>query len=163
MLKISTRALYETGWRKRQADARAKGECGKYVGRGRFAEKGGGQQIGSAFQASADNEKIKAIYGNYGFWAWLRYWYLDSADFITLMLVDKGYYDYDFSEPKHKKRINPSEVTILSDAEVAAELSRAIIPGTNKLVHEQKPLSPEQLQAEVIAEEKQKQEVFSRK
>ncbi len=93
----------------------------------------------------------------------MRYWYLDSADFITLMLVDKGYYDYDFSEPKHKKRINPSEVTILSDAEVAAELSRAIIPGTNKLVHEQKPLSPEQLQAEVIAEEKQKQEVFSRK
>ena len=159
MLKISTRALYETGWRKRQADAREKGECGKYVGRGRFAEKGGGQQVSSTFQASADNEKIKTIYGNYGFWAWLRYWYLDSADFITLMLIDKGYYDYDYSEIEKKKRINPSEVTILSDEEVAAELSKALIPGTNKLVHEPNPTSPEQLQAEVIAEEHKRHKV----
>lgn len=156
MLKVSTRALYETGWRERQADARAKGECGKYVGRGRFAEKGGGQQVGSAFSCSSDNEKIKSLYGNYGFWAWLRYWYLDSADFISLMLVDKGYYDYDFTEPKRRRR-STANVKLMSDDEVAAVLSTAIIPGTDTLVHSVKPTTPSALQAEVMEEERKKQ------
>ncbi|MCM1250267.1 MAG: hypothetical protein NC209_03860 [Alistipes sp.] len=69
------------------------------------------------------------------------------------MLIDKGYYDYDYSEAKKKKRISPSEVTILSDEEVAAELSRAIIPGTSTLVHMQKSLSPAELQSEVMKEQ----------
>lgn len=47
---------------------------------------------------------MKSIYGNFGLWAWLRYWYLDSADYITLMLIDKSYYDYDFSEEAIEKR-----------------------------------------------------------
>lgn len=75
------------------------------------------------------------------------------------MLIDKGYYDYDYSEIEKKKRINPSEVTILSDEEVAAELSKALIPGTNKLVHKPNPTSPEQLQAEVIAEEHKRHKI----
>lgn len=50
-----------------------------------------------------------AVYGNSGFWAWLRYWYLDSADFVTLMLMDKGYYDYDYEKPKEKKARNISK------------------------------------------------------
>lgn len=98
MFKVPTRTLYETGWRKRQADARAKGECGKYVGRGRFAEKGGGQQVASAFLASVHNERIKAIYGNYCFWSWLRYWFIDSKDYLEMIMLDKGYYDYDFED-----------------------------------------------------------------
>lgn len=36
------------------------------------------------------------MYGNYNFWSWMRYWYLDSATYVTVMLLDKGYYDYDF-------------------------------------------------------------------
>jgi hypothetical protein len=84
--------------------ARKKGECGKYVGRGRFAEKGGGQQVGSAFSVSETDERIKALYGNYGFWSWLRYWYLDNSDKTLLMLMDKGYYDYDYAEVEGKEQ-----------------------------------------------------------
>lgn len=45
------------------------------------------------------NEKIKALYGNYCLWSWMRYWFLESAEAITLMLIDKGYYDYDYERP----------------------------------------------------------------
>lgn len=148
MLKISTRALYETGWRKRQADARAKGEHGKYVGRGRFAEKGGGQQVGSAFQASSDNEKIKALYGNYGFWAWLRYWYLDSADFITMMLLDKGYYDYDFSEPKEKHNVPKHNRTHEQTQDLFSRM------GFGKVKQLGTSMNAAELQAEAIFNEK---------
>ena len=149
--KASTRTLYDSGWQCRQADARAKGECGKYVGRGRFAEKGGGQQVASAFPCSSDNEKIKAIYGNYGFWSWLRYWYLDSADFVTLMLLDKGYYDYDYSEPKeaHKTAIKKK-----SDKEVSATLARF---GFNtKLRSRKKSLTAEEMQRIAMEEQNEK-------
>lgn len=153
-LKASTRALYADGWRSRQAKDATWGERGEYGRAGRFAEKGG-QQVGSAFQCTTHNEKIKAIYGNYGFWSWLRYWYLDSADYVTLMLMDKGFYDYDYSEPKPRKPKRPIDTTLMSDDEVAAILSTAVIPGTDTLVHKQ-PLSPSELQAEVMAEEKKK-------
>lgn len=52
----------------------------------------------------------------------MRYWYIDSANFVTLMLIDKGYYDYDFEEPKHKKQSAPTKAK--SDAETAKMLSR---------------------------------------
>lgn len=100
--KSTTRTLYEAGWRIRQAEARANGECGRYVGAGRFAEKGGGQQVGNAFESTSHNERIKALYGNYNFWSWLRYWYLDSADFIAMMAIDKSYFDYDYEEKARK-------------------------------------------------------------
>lgn len=48
------------------------------------------------FDFSAHNERIKGIYGNYNFWSWLRYWYIDTANMVQMMLIDKGYYDYDF-------------------------------------------------------------------
>lgn len=32
----------------------------------------------------------------------MRYWYIDSANFVTLMLIDKGYYDYDYEAPSEK-------------------------------------------------------------
>lgn len=64
------------------------------------------------FDVSAHNERIKAIYGNYCFWAWLKYWYIDSANLVQMMLIDKGYYDYDYDgtlklppmKPKKTKR-----------------------------------------------------------
>lgn len=46
--------------------------------------------------SSSHNERIKYIYGNYNFWSWIRYWYLDTANQVTLILMDKGYYDYDY-------------------------------------------------------------------
>ena len=52
----------------------------------------------------------------------MRYWYIDSANFVTLMLIDKGYYDYDFEEPKHKKQSALTKAK--SDAETAKMLSR---------------------------------------
>lgn len=152
-LKASTRALYDASWRSRQAKDKTWGERGEYGRAGRFAEKGG-QQVGSALQASTDNEKIKALYGNYGFWSWLRYWYLDSADFVTLMLMDKGYYDYDYQEPKQTIKRKTYEESVRSDAEIQEMLSRF---GWGQ--HEKKqPLTPEQLQAEVMAEERKKQQ-----
>ena len=44
------------------------------------------------------------MYGNNGFWSWLRYWYLDNADKTLLMLMDKGYYDYDYAEVEKKEQ-----------------------------------------------------------
>jgi hypothetical protein len=103
--------------------ARANGEFNKYVGRGRFAEKGG-QQVDSFFDVSSDNEKIKHIYGNYGFWSWLRYWYIDTANQVTMMLIDKGYYDYDFERKKGTVRKKSYEGSIKSDSEVRTLLAR---------------------------------------
>ena len=53
--------------------------------RGRYEEKGGGQQVGSLFAEATDNEKIKAIYGNYNLWSWLRYWFLDTENYDTTL------------------------------------------------------------------------------
>lgn len=103
--------------------ARKNGECGKYVGRGRFAEKGG-QQVASFFESSSDNDKIKHIYGNYNLWTWLKYWYLDTANQVTMMLVDKSYYDYDFERKKEKVRQALYEDTVKSESEVRGLLAR---------------------------------------
>ena len=43
------------------------------------------------------------MYGNYNFWSWLRYWYLDSCNMVAMILIDKGYYDYDFEKAPEKK------------------------------------------------------------
>lgn len=102
--------------------ARANGERGKYVGEGRFTEKGG-QQVGAFFDSSSDNEKIKHIYGNYSFWSWLRYWYIDTANQVAMMLIDKGYYDYDF-ERNNAQSLLLYENTVKSDEETRDLLSR---------------------------------------
>lgn len=72
------------------------------------------------------------------------------------MLIDKGYYDYDFTEPKRRRR-STANVKLMSDDEVAAVLSTAIIPGTDTPVHSVKPSTPSALQAEVMEEERKKQ------
>lgn len=56
----------------------------------------------SAFASSTHNERIKAVYGNFCFWSWLRYWHIDTPEYITLMLIDKEFYDYDYEAVKEK-------------------------------------------------------------
>lgn len=73
------------------------------------------------------------------------------------MLMDKGFCDYDYSEPKPRKPKRPIDTTLMSNDDVAAILSTAVIPGTDTLFHKQ-PLSPSELQAEVMRKEELKQE-----
>lgn len=94
-----------------------------------------------------DNEKIKAIYGNYCLWAWLRYWFIDSADYITLLLIDKSYYDYDYQEPKQKRMRN---ITKATDPE---KLKMKL--GMLGIKEQPKPLTPEEAQRIVMEEIKQ--------
>ena len=116
--------------------------------RGRYEEKGGGQQVGSLFAEATDNEKIKAIYGNYNLWSWLRYWFLDTENYVTFMLLDKSYYDYDYEKPS--ERTEAALTAVKSDDELEAKL-RGI--GLN-VRPKKKILTPEELQAEVMGEEK---------
>jgi hypothetical protein len=113
-------------------------------GGGRYEDKGGGQQVGSLFAEATDNEKIKAIYGNYGLWSWLRYWFLDTENYVTFMLLDKGYYDYDYEKPSGKTEA--AITAVKNDAELAEKLK-----GIGFRVR-QKQLTPEELQAEVLGE-----------
>ena len=150
-LKASTRTLYEQCWRSRKAKDKSWGECGEYGGKGRYGEKGG-QQVGNIFSFTSDNEKIKAIYGNYCLWSWLRYWHFDSADYITLMLLDKGYYDYDYEVPreKEKRHENSVERTQAMMNRFGFGKAKSLTPSTDTTL-------AEQLQSEVILEEKKKQ------
>ena len=45
------------------------------------------------------------MYGNYNFWSWLRYWYIDSCNLVTMLLIDKSYYDYDYEKPPEKVEV----------------------------------------------------------
>lgn len=117
-------------------------------GGGRYEEKGGGQQVGSLFAEATDNEKIKAIYGNFGLWSWLRYWFLDTENYVTFMLLDKGYYDYDYEKPS--VRTEAALTAAKSDEELATKLRGM---GLN-VRPKKKPLTPWELQAEVMEEEK---------
>lgn len=53
----------------------------------------------------------------------MRYWYLDTANQVTMMLIDKGYYDYDFERVKAKAQLL-YEDTVKSDSEVRGLLAR---------------------------------------
>lgn len=78
-------------------------KMGKHRGsgeEGRYEEKGGRQQVKSSFGEATDNEKIKAIYCNYNLWSWFRYWWLDTENFFTILLMDKAYYDYVYGRPR---------------------------------------------------------------
>jgi hypothetical protein len=120
-------------------------------GGGRYEEKGGGQQVGSLFAEATDNEKIKAIYGNYNLWSWLRYWYLDTENYVTFMLLDKGYYDYDYEAVKETVRRNETQEQ--KDKRTQKMMDRF---GFGKVKSIKKTLTPEELQAEVMREEKKK-------
>lgn len=121
-------------------------------GGGRYEDKGGGQQVGSLFAEAADYDRMKAIYGNNGFWSWLRYWFLDTENYVTFMLLDKGYYDYDYEKPS--ERTEAALTAAKSDDEIAAQLRGM---GLN-VRPKKKTLTPEELQAEVMREEQLKQE-----
>ena len=69
---------------------------------------------------------------------------MDSADYITLLLMDKGYYDYDYEAVKVIPKQKTYEETVKSDEEIRDILGRF---GWGK-----QKLSPEELQAEVMKE-----------
>ena len=73
------------------------------------------------------------------------------------MLMDKGYYDYDYQKVKPKRKPTKEDTEIWSDDKVAAILGTAMLPNGER-VFKKKPLTPAELQAEVMAEEKKKQE-----
>lgn len=75
------------------------------------------------------------------------------------MLIDKGYYDYDYEKPKEKpKKLTAEQKRMWSDAEVAAVLGRAINPATGKPIFEQqsKPLTPDEMQRIAMQEAREK-------
>lgn len=74
------------------------------------------------------------MYGDYGLWAWLRYWWLDTENYVTLMLADKGYHDYDYTEPPVKRKLTPAQRQIWSDSKLASLLGRAINPATGRRI-----------------------------
>lgn len=83
---------------------------------------------------------MKAVYGGNGFWSWLRYWYIDTENYITWMLLDKSYYDYDYEAAKEKRRLTEEDKKLWSQEKLNAILG----------VGPKKTLTPEELQTEVM-------------
>ena len=54
----------------------------------------------------------------------MRYWYIDTANQVTMMLIDKGYYDYDFEHKKAVAKQMLYEETVKSETEVRGLLAR---------------------------------------
>lgn len=99
--------------------------------------------------ASEHNERIKHIYGNYCFWAWFRYWYIDSVNYVTMLLLDKGYFDYDFEKVDAPVPVVNWEDTIKSDEEVQDILSMF---GMGR----KKPATVEEIQDHIIKQMEEK-------
>ena len=70
------------------------------------------------------------------------------------MLLDKGYYDYDYQEPSERSKAAKSEAK--SDAELAERLRKMGLTVRPKA--KPQPMSAEELQAVVMAEERKKQQ-----
>ena len=73
---------------------------------------------------------------------------MDSAEFVTLMLIDKGYYDYDFKSGDEADKKNEGEGNILkspnlSQEELEAKLANVFGIGTKA---KPKSLPPFELQ-----------------
>lgn len=96
------------------------------------------------FDFSAHNERIKGIYGNYNFWSWLRYWYIDTANIVQMMLIDKGYYDYDFEIE--------TPIILVSNTRKTKEEINQILRNFGLPVEEQ--TEDEKLQEHIMMEEK---------
>lgn len=64
-----------------------------------------------------------------------------------MMLMDKGYYDYDYEAVKEKPVLTAEDREIWSQEKLHAILG---------VKPKKKPLTPEELQAEVMAEEKKR-------
>lgn len=89
------------------------------------------------------------MYGDYCFWSWFRYWYLDSVNYVTLLLLDKGYYDYDHVQPEEKKRIVTYEESVKSDEEVCNLLAGFGL----KQFANKKPKTIDEIQKHIIEQE----------
>ena len=96
---------------------------------------------------SEHNERIKHIYGNFCFWAWLRYWYIDSVNKVTMILMDKSFYDYEYEKVESPTPFVDWEDTVKSEEEVEDML---------KMFHigQRKPETLEDIQNYIIKEEK---------
>ena len=70
------------------------------------------------------------------------------------MLLDKGYYDYDYQEPSERSKAAKAEAK--SDAELAERLRKMGLIVRPKA--KPQPMSAEELQAVVMAEERKKQQ-----
>ena len=92
---------------------------------------------------SEHNERIKYVYGNYCFWAWFRYWYIDSCNLVTLLLADKGYFDYDYEKFGILEDGKDWAETVRSHEEVEA-IASSFGFGTKK------PRTTEEIQAHII-------------
>lgn len=72
------------------------------------------------------------------------------------MLIDKGYYDYDFEHPKGKKRkMTKEEREVWSDEKLRSILGRAMT-ADGKRVFEEKPLTVDEMQRIAMEEAKDK-------
>lgn len=72
----------------------------------------------------------------------MRYWYLDTENMVSFMLMDKGYYDYDYEKPSARTSAALGAAT--NDEQIEADLKRM---GLN--VRRRRP-TPEQLQTDVM-------------
>lgn len=97
---------------------------------------------------SEHNERIKYVYGNYCWWSWFRYWYLDSCNLVTMLLIDKGYFDYDFEKFGILEHGKDWAETVRSDEEMDE-----IMKGFGFGRRTKKPETLEEIQSHILKQE----------
>lgn len=73
------------------------------------------------------------------------------------MLMDKGYYDYDYNADHSKRREKLRQLRPKSNTELQEKLTRM---GFGNIMAKDTPLSPAELQSEVMREEEKKRAVL---
>ena len=91
------------------------------------------------------------MYGNYCWWSWFRYWYLDSCNIITMLLMDKGYYDYEFQKTEAYVPPVAWEDTVKTDEEIDGILAMFGMSANRK-----KPETAEEIQAHILKQMEEK-------
>ena len=89
------------------------------------------------------------MYGDYCFWSWLRYWYIDSVNFVTLLLLDKGYFDYDFERSDIPTKYGSFDQTVKSEEDVQSMLAGFGFCGKKN----KKPETIDEIQKHIIEQE----------
>ena len=80
----------------------------------------------------------------------MRYWYIESANFVLLQLIDKGYYDYDYEKVVKTPRIDWKD-KVKNDEELHDMLAGFGFGGKKK---PKKPETVEEIQEYIIKQEK---------